>query len=209
MQQQQPTFSNPPFEIVECQRSDFKQLTGDDIIFFNVTLRTASYSLFTTVPFDSVVSYCTVHHPKVGRYYRSVRASVKGLGPKHSVMFNIMDEEGFDHLPYIHACINHFVDLDARHEQEEELRKNPPPAKQLKERVESLEQHFPAMRSAAIRNEQFTDNLMDHINNEVVKHYPEIFNADPKLIEEFHGKLIHWVRTIGTDLDSLAHRAGQ
>lgn len=182
---------------------------GDDILDFGVTVQTDSYTQWVTVPFDVVVAYCQQHRPKIGAYYSSVRSNIKGLGPKHSKMMEIMDEEGFDHLPHIHAYIAANYDLDLAHEREQEMRKNTPDANQVSKKLESLGSHLPSLRQSSLRNEAFMDDLMEHLNVEVLERFPEIFNSDPELIEEFHGKLISWMKTIGSDLDSLAFKAGK
>ncbi|MBP9152325.1 MAG: hypothetical protein KBF73_08590 [Flavobacteriales bacterium] len=201
--------NNPPFEIIECTRSSFQELTGDDMMTFEVTVKTDSYSQWVIVSFDYLMRYCQQHRPEIGAYYSSVRRNIKGLGPKHSKMMDIMDEEGFDHLPHIHAYIADNCDLNLAHQREEELRKNPPNPKQVSKKVQSLESHFPSMRESRLRNDAFMDDLMEHLNNEALERFPEIFNSDPELIEEFHDKLIRWVRTIGGDLDSLSFKAGK
>lgn len=199
---------NPPFKIIECQRSSWKELTGDDLIHFLLTVKTDHYSVWMPVPFDRVMNYCKQHHPAIGEYYSSVRRSIKGLGPKHNSMFDIMDAEGFDHLPYIHAYINENMDLDLLHQRELEMQKNAPATqKAASKKGRGLESYFPAMRRDRLRNEAFMDELMEHLNKEALERFPEIFNAEPDLIREFHIKLIEWVSTIGEDMDKLAFKA--
>lgn len=180
---------------------------------FDVTVKTDSYSLWVPVQFNSVVTYCQHHHPEIGAYYRSVRNNVKGLGPKHSKMFEIMDEEDFDHVPYIHAYINDTYDLDEGYARHQKAMASANDAKrvveQATEKSAALESHFPSLRKSALRTEAFMDNLMEYLNNEALARYPEVFNAEPELIEAFHGKLIDWVRSVGEGMDKLAFQAEQ
>lgn len=200
-------FENPPFEIIECTRYYWKEETGDDLVSFDVTIKTECFSSWLPVQFDCVAGYCQQHHPEIGKYYSSVRRNIKGLGPKQSKMFEIMDEEGFDHLPYIHAYIDHQIELEKLYERDQSLQDPTPQQQEMAKKVVAIENHFPSMRESALRNEAFADDLLVYLNDQVLERFPEIFNSDPEFITKLQDKLIGNVRQIREDLDKLAYAA--
>ncbi len=204
------TFVNPPFEILSTEQRSHLKDTGDDMVFWWVQVKTAEYTVPVLVDFDVVTYYCNKQHPNIGAYYSSVRKNVKGFGPKHSQMFAIMDEEGFDHLPHIYNYIKDCCDLQKYHERDLELKQtlsSHDNAQQLKAKVKSLEQHMPGMRSSTVRGIAFKDRVLDLLNIEVLERYPEIFNSDPKYITECQGILIDVILDLGSRIDSLAFHA--
>jgi hypothetical protein len=206
------SFVNPPFEILSTKKIDHLESTGDDMIFWWVQVKTNAYVLPVLITFDGVVAYCQQQHPEVGEYFRSVRRNVKGFGPKHSKMFEIMDEEGFDLLPHIYNYIKDCCDLEKNHQHELNMKQtmaNPEGAKKVSAKVASLEEHIPGMRSSAIRNTAFIDDMLELLNNEVLDRYPEIVNSDPKYIKELHGILVNVVLDLGSKIDTLSFKAGQ
>lgn len=203
---------NPPFEILSIEKQDHLQTFGDDCMFWWVQVKTKAYVVSVHVSFDVVVAYCQQQHPEVGEYFRSVRRNVKGFGPKHSKMFEIMDEEGFDLLLHIYNYIKDCCDLEKYHEHELNMKQTMADqhlAKKLETKVAALEQGMPAMRSSAIRNTAFKDDVLELLNNEVLERYPEIVNSDPKYIKELHGILVDAVLNLGSKIDTLSFRAAK
>lgn len=204
------TINNPPFKILSTEQHSHLEDFGDDDVFWWVEVKTEAYEVPVLVRFDSVITYCQQQHANIGGYYRSVRKNIKGLGPKHSKMFAIMDEEGFDQTPHIYNYIKDCIDLQKHHEHNLRLEQSlatPVDAKKLKRSMKSLEQGMPSMRASAIRNTAFTDQILDILTNEVLERYPEIFNSDPEYITECEGILINAVIDLGTKIDSLSFKA--
>jgi len=206
------TFVNPPFELLSVKQHSNMDTFGDDSIFWWVQVKTDAYEVPVMVDFDMVTYYCNQQHPQIGAYYSSVRKNVKGFGPKHSKMFAIMDEEGFDHLPHIYNYIKDCCDLQHYHEHDLNLKKSIAThegSQQLNAKVASLEQHLPGMRSSAVRNTAFMDHVLELLNNEVLERYPEIFNSDPKYITDCQDILTRIVLDLGSKIDSLAFHAAK
>ena len=204
------TFVNPPFKILSTEQMNALETFGDDFVTWWVKVKTEAYEVPVHVHFDSVVSYCQMQHPEVGKYFTSVRRNVKGFGPKHSKMFDIMTEEGFDLMPHIYNYIKDCCNLEDYHQHDLRLKQSIADhegAKQLEAKVKSLEQHMPGMRNSAIRNTAFKDHVLELLNNEVLERYPEIFNSDPKYITECQDILIDIVLDLGSKIDNLSFHA--
>jgi hypothetical protein len=204
------TFVNPPFKILSTEQKSDLDTFGDDAITWWVQVKTEAYEVPVHVHFDSVVSYCQMQHPEVGKYFTSVRRNVKGFGPKHSKMFDIMTEEGFDLIPHIYNYIKDCCNLEDYHQHELRMQQtmaDQKEAKQLESKVKSLEQHMPAMRNSTIRNIAFQDHVLELLNTEVLERYPEIFNSDPKYITQLQGILINIVLDLGSKIDTLSFNA--
>ncbi len=211
--------NNPPFEIEKIWRYSLLEEYGEDIIDLNVVVKVEDYYHTVRLPFTFLGEHCKEHFPETAEYYNAVRRSIKGLGPKHNRMFEIMDEEGFDHLPYIYSAIKLDYNLRQAIENEQSSGQcrsgifdkdgNFTPVDKWLEKKEGLEMDkmIAEMRRTNIRNDAFMDDLMEHLNEEALNRFPEIFNAKPELIKEFHGKLIDWVRQIGEGMDKLSFRA--
>lgn len=216
MEPQQETLHNPPFKILQSIRCPLRETTGDDLMDFDVLIEVEGHKHWAWVPFDFVVDHCKTHHPEIAKYIRSVRKNVKGLGPKHSKMFEIMDEEGFDLLPYIYSCMKGDYNLPQVIEKIRYPRAsrsgiidkdgNVTPV-DFSEKADELEDVMAEMRKSTIRNEAFMDDLLEYLNEQAMERYPEIFNAEPELIKEYEKNLISWVRNIGEGYDKLAFRA--
>lgn len=203
-------FTNPPFEILSIEQHSGLTDFGDDSIHWWIQVKTKDYVVPVSVWFDMVVEYCKLQHPEVGAYYRSVRSNVKGFGPKHSKMFAIMAEEGFDHMPHIYNYIKDCCNLEHYHQHDlkmKEYKATPEGAQKLEEKVTSMEEGMPDMRSSTIRNIAFMDHLLEVLTAEVLERYPEIFNSDPKYIKECERVLTDTIRDLSQKVDSLAHHA--
>ncbi len=206
------SFVNPPFELISTEQQSHLETSGDDWTFWWVKVKTPNYEATVMVTFDSLMRYCESQHPEIGAYYKAVRRNVQGFGPKHSHMLAIMDEEGFDHLPYIIAYVKDCCNLEHHHQKDLQLKQQlsePKEADNLKAKVETLEQGMSSMRASTLRNAAFKDDLMTLLNNEVLERYPELFNSDPKYIKEVQGVLINTVLTFSSTIDSLAYRAAK
>jgi hypothetical protein len=204
------SFVNSPFKILSIEQQSGLETFGGDFITWWVEVKTDAYKVPVNVHFDSVMSYCQLQHPEVGKYFTSVRRNVKGFGPKHSKMFEIMTEEGFDLQPHIYNYIKDCCNLEEYHQHDLRMKQSMADhegAKQLNARVASLEKGMPAMRSSTLRNTAFKDHLLELLNNEVLERYPEIVNSDPKYISELEDILIGIVLDLGSKIDSLSFRA--
>ncbi|MCF8277859.1 MAG: hypothetical protein K9J17_14085 [Flavobacteriales bacterium] len=205
-------FVNPPFKIQSTEQQSGLESFGDDAITWWVVVKTDAYEVPVFVHFDWVVAYCQKQHPEVGEYFRLLRRNVKGFGPKHSKMFEIMTEEGFDLRPHIYNYIKDCCNLEDRHQHELRIKQSMADhegAKKMSAKVASMEEGMPAMRSSAIRNIAFKDQVLELLNNEVLERYPEIFNSDPKYITELEGILINMVLDLGSKIDTLSFKAGK
>ncbi len=179
-------------------------------MFWWVQVKTEAYVVPVLVSFERIVRYCQQQHPEVGKYFTSVRRNVKGFGPKHSKMFDIMTEEGFDLMPHIYNYIKDCCNLEDYHQHELRMQQtmaDQKEAKQVESKVKSLEQHMPAMRNSTIRNIAFKDHVLELLNHEVLERYPEIFNSDPKYITQLQGILINIVLDLGSKIDTLSFNA--
>ena len=204
------SFVNPPFTILSTERQDYLETFGDDVITYWVEVKTEAYQVTVHVHFDNVVAYCQKRHPEVGAYFRSVRRNVKGFGPKHSKMFEIMTEESFDLQPHIYNYIKDCCDLEKHHQHEQRMKQAMADHKQatkLDAKVAGLEQHLPNMRRSNIRNTAFMDHVLELLNNEVLQRYPEIVNSHPKYITELEGILTDAVLSLGSKIDTLSFKA--
>ncbi|TNF24253.1 MAG: hypothetical protein EP314_08185 [Bacteroidetes bacterium] len=205
-------FVNPPFEILSIEKHDQSETFGDDQVAWWVEVKTASYVVPVYVTFEMVMGYCQQQHPEVGEYFRSVRRNVKGFGPKHSEMFDIMTEEGFDLLPHIYNCIKDCFDLEKYHQHDVRLEQaltDRQTSERMEARSAALEENMKGMRESTLRNTAFKDCILELLNNEVLERYPEIVNSDPKYIKELQGILVDAVLDLGSKIDTLSFRAAK
>lgn len=203
---------NPPFEILSCTMSNLLDDTGDDITLWWLRLKTPEYEVDVSVWFERLMRYCQDAHPDTYAYFNSIRRGFIGLGPKHSKVMDVLNEEGFDLMPLIREYIGQCTDIEAHHQQHLkllEMKRDPVQDKELTQKAESMSTLVRSMRESSIRIDAFTDQVMEYLGTEVATHFPEIFNSDPKYIKEFHGKLINWMLRIREDVDSLSFKAGK
>lgn len=204
--------SNPTFEIHNCQMRNMRHDTGDDMILWYVEVKTPTYPVQLTVWFDNLQNYCKEAHPEIHAYINSIRKGIIGLGPKHGRVMDVLLEEGFEPLPLIKEYIQNECDLERYHRHDLKLRETigkTTERKKLEHKTESLRFLANDMKGNAIRLEDFTDQVMEYLGTEVAQQFPEIFNAQPELIEAFHTKLVDWMLNIKKDIGTLSFKAQQ
>jgi len=201
--------NKPAFEIVRIQLMGASEEWGNDLAYWDLTVRKDGSDFQLMIWFEHLWRWCKQNRPEWDTYFSSVRKNIQGFGPKHGKMFRIFNEEEFDFLPLINdylsdtSEINWFKIQRPGYVPPDQL----PDYKTLEACARDLEQCLEEVRKADIKNENFMDNTLTWLTAEILRIYPGIMNADGAHIRKLNELLVRHVMDLGRSIDSLAYRA--
>jgi hypothetical protein len=200
--------SQPDFSIIQIVLSNVDENWGNSPVHWELTVRRNGKDYLLSLWFTTLWSWCKQNRPKWAAYFRSVRNSIPGIGPKHGKMFRIFHEEEFDFLPVFiaylgHAPENDWFEIKAPGYQQPAL----PSITQVTAKMREIEELFVTMKEWDSKNEVFMDNALSWLTDEAVRVFPEIINADGAHITKLHELLVKHVINLGADIESLAFSA--
>lgn len=188
---------------------------GDDYMYIKFIMETGGHQYDLSIDFDRLWGFAREHGRPEGEYFTQVRRSIKGFGPKHTPMFDAFMEEGFDFEPLIVAFLHDWHvtkgnPLDERFRMDKPIDTSPEAVaehKAFKKKFAELKNAIVGKREHSIRHIKFQDWLMDVLNDEIVRLFPEIINSDPKYIRELQDILITEIMSLAGKIDKLAFQA--
>lgn len=169
---------------------------GIDLSYINIFYCTSDgteIDLPIIVPFETLFEFIKKEDIKAYMYLEKMRLSIRGYGPKHSKLLELIDSEGFDLIPYVIKLFNEF--------DEDLFEKQVNLAKEIsglkgQEQIESLVEELDDMvdndlREYNIKIIDFTNDVDQALHEVTLKHFPEIFEKEKKYIEAYRDALIH------------------
>ncbi|GEM_PF-3174643 len=187
---------------------------GDDYMYIRFIQETDGHQYDQSIGFDHLWGFAREHGRPEAEYFTNVRRSIKGFGPKHTPMFDAFMEEGFDFEPLIVAFLHDWHvtkgnPLDERFRIDKPIDTSPAAIaehKALQKKAAHVVSELTGMgmRESNLRHTKFQDRLMDVLNEEIIRLFPEILESDPKYILELKDILITEVLSLSGKIDKLA-----
>lgn len=140
--------------------------------------------MWQLVFFDQLWRWAKTVEPDVSAYFDQVRRGIPGWGPKHTGMFAVLDEEGFDVNPllvrYILANFKMEDILKWHEKMAAQAVADPAHQQALEAIVADLAESAEGMRTQMPRWEAFAGALLAFATEKAVEVYPEIINSGPE-----------------------------
>ena len=188
---------------------------GDDYMFLEFDYGVEGRWYWSSLAFEKLWRFAKAEGRPEGAYFDNIRTNVKGFGPKHTPMFDVLMEEGFDFEPLLLAFLYdwHATQGKPFHEanrldvRPEETTETVLQRKKMKEKAAEMTELVSGMKSMNMRSTAFQDRLLDVLNDEVVRAFPAIINSDPEHIRTLHGILVDKILDFSSKIVSLAIKA--
>jgi len=195
----------PPFTVISYNQTDNLEDTGDDVVFFHVDLEVNDQQYHSIVPFHRMEDYFLRYKPADAAYFKKLRSSINGFGPKETQVLRLAEEEGYD----IEKEVMDFIAAESTLEKLIPVNKKQNGIRQaaFEEQLYQLEALMQEGKSFNLRDITFKDEIMDLLNKKVLEIYPEICNSRPEYIIELKELLIKQVLNLGGEVNNLAWKA--
>lgn len=189
---------------------------GQDYISLNFDIEMNGTWYWHHVPFEELWEFAKQKEMPESKYFDNIRNNIKGFGPKHSKMFDALLEEQFDFMPLLKLYLDNdfekhgvdFMEYRRNKSPEEVTQKDIEEAKEIEKIAEDLKTTALSMRDFNLRHTELEDNLLEFLNNETLRLFPEIFNSKKEHIKELEEILYSWdLRDLAEKIVNLAHKA--
>lgn len=185
------------------------EITGDDIAHFEILASPEEDQSSATriiITFDELVEFIKDNEPALGRYLARIRSSIKGYGPKHSQVLDILYDEQFDFEKYLLLILNskdseyfsRIRELQQHQPEKEELEK-------LEQKMQLLDSVAAGMRQYNITYTRFLDEVDEALHALTCKYYPDLFEKGPEHISAYKKKLSNATINFAREIDRLMH----
>lgn len=190
--------------------SNMLKETGDDIVFFHVFFKIdelPELRLPIIIPYTELLYFIDDVDKKVGSYLHHIRNGISGYGPKHSIVFKIMQEETFDIEPYIYQYFDSKDDIFfQQHVEWCERLQTSNNKEAVKESVEKLDAIVnDDYINYNIKFNEYKDALDQVIHETTLKYFPDLFEKSKKHIAAYKSKLIDTTLHFSSDIDKIMH----
>lgn len=184
--------------------------TGDDFIFIYVFFHTETHpEVYIPMMFtlDQLIDFILSQDPETGAYLKQIRVGLRGYGPKHSKVLEILTEEGFDLEPYIFRMVESkdTEEIEDHLEWCDRLR-TPEHQQNIRDSVEhfnnSLDQN---MITKQMTMNNFRDEMDQTLHELVLKYFPTLFEMDKKNIEAYKDTLVRVTLQFSEEIDKIMH----
>jgi hypothetical protein len=184
--------------------------TGDDFIFIYVFFCTETHpEVYIPMMFtlDQLIDFISSEEQETGAYLKQIRTGLRGYGPKHSKVLEIITEEGFDLTPYIYQMVESKDDEEIEDHLEwcDRLRM-PENQQSIKESVEGLDKSLDEnMIKSHMTMNNFRDEMDQTLHELTLKYFPALFEMDQKNIEAYKDVLVRITLQFSEDIDKILH----
>ena len=185
-------------------------LFGDDILRFKIYFKTETHPEFAlpiSPCFDTLKQHIEEHDKDVYTYLSGIRKTIQGYGPKHSKVFDILNNEGFDMLPHIiHFLESIFEEGIQRHVDLCYSIVTPTNQIDMEAKLKRLNNAIPSnARQYGRTLNEFTDQLDINIHETVLQFFPELLEKGEKHTKAYKYELISLVLNFSSHIDRLMH----
>lgn len=189
---------------------------GEDYISLHFDLEMNGKWYWDIVSFEFIWRFVKQRDMPEAKYFDFVRDGIKGFGPKHSKMFDKFIEDGFDFTALTRLYLDwlfaekgtEYLEYRRYKSPEEVTEKDVIEHKKIATIAKDLEKTALSLRDINLRQTELEDKLLDFLNDEALRLFPEIFNSNREFITEFKDVIYsHHVREVVVDIVNLAYRA--
>jgi|GEM_PF-4566457 len=169
-------------------------ITGIDLSYIHIFYCTSDgteIEMPFIVPFEILFEFIKKEDTKAYLYLVKASLSIRGYGPKHSKLLEIIDSEGFDLTPYIIRLFNRF-DEDLFDKQVNMIKEISmlQDQEQVENVIEELDDMVDSDKEYNIKIIDFTNDVDQALHEVTLKYFPEIFEKDSKYIETYREALV-------------------
>ena len=184
--------------------------TGDDIIFIHIFFKVddkPEIRMPLILSYYDLVDFISEADKATGKYLDNIRSSMHGYGPKHSKIFKVMEEEGFDIEPFIYK---YFESKDTtyilQHVEWCEKAQTPENNKTAKESLKKLDVLVnDDYRNYNIKFDAYKDALDQSIHETTLTYFPELFEMSKKHIAAYRNELVNTTLSFSSEIDKIVH----
>lgn len=139
------------------------------------------------------------------QYIQKVRKDIGGYGPKHSKMFEVFEQEGFDIDRHLMAFAQNFEDdMIAQHI--ERFQNRTVDAKEFDQAMKKLDAYVNSgYAEENIRMNQFTEAIDQKLHELTLEFYPDFFENKIEYLNKYKSLLINTTLRFTLDFDKLRH----
>jgi hypothetical protein len=138
------------------------------------------------------------------QYIQKVRSDIGGYGPKHSKMFEVFEQEGFDMDRFLMVFANSFEDdMIAQHIEKFQIKNNEGFNRAMKTLKEIATPNY-IQENLKINN--FTEAIDQKLHELTLEFYPEFFEKDIEYLNKYKSLLIDTTLRFVLDFDKLRHQ---
>lgn len=184
--------------------------TGDDITFLHLFIKVENLPemiMPIMLPYEHFVDFVKNYDEPLHKYLKKIRSSIAGYGPKHSKVFEILNNEGFDFTFHLNKYIYSKDEVFLQQHINYCKNLNKPENQENVERiVKKFEGFFDdGYRKSNIKINNFTDDLDQTIHELTLKYFPELFEMSEKHIAEYRKELFYTVTGFREKIDKILH----
>jgi hypothetical protein len=184
--------------------------TGDDINFIHIFFKIddkPEYKMPYIVPYQDLLHFILETDKATGHYLDKIRSVIHGYGPKHSKVFKIMEDEGFNLEPFIIQYLESKDEVFFQQFDEWcsrlQFSSN---QKEVKDSFEKLKSKVtPEYCLNNINKDAFKDALDQAIHETTLKYFPGLFEKGDKHIAAYKSKLMDTTFSFYSEIDKIMH----
>lgn len=190
--------------------SNMLEETGDDYSHIYIFLKIDDQhelKMPVIISYEDLLSFIDNLDIDAGKYLYKIRNEINGYGPKHSKIFKVIEEEGFDLEPYIHKFIESKDEQFIQQHKEWCDRLNSLPNQQTAniqfEQLKSIINDD--FREYNVNFNDYKDALDQAIHETTLKYFPQLFDKSKKHVAAYKSKLIDVTLSFSRDIDKIMH----
>lgn len=196
-------------KLTRFEIKNYLEETGEDITNIALYFSTET-SIESIVPYffgyDKLLHFIGTIDIEAYQYLIKIRNNLGGYGFKHSQIFKIITEEGFDIVPFINL---YFESLDKtllqQHIEWEQNLKNQSGNTAIT--LKNLESHFTPKKIEKNKNKYIYLEEIDQAIHEItLRFFPEIINQDAAFLQRYKSIIVNTTLRFAENIDKLVNK---
>ena len=183
---------------------------GEDNISFRVFFKTEN-ELVCSIPiilfYEDLLYSLKETDEEIYTYLKKIRSNIHGYGLKHSKIFEVLNNEGFDIQPYLVRYISQ-LDEDFINAHLEWVARISTPENQAnaQKNIATIKNSLPSNYAQYnIKLNQFRDDVDQKLHELTFNYFPELFEKSDDVLKTYKNTLINTTLDFSRQIDKLNH----